>query len=61
MTASHFHRSGVIRREIIQVGFSGFLGLGMTGLLARRAWADRSRVGKHQHYGPIGRAGEATR
>ena len=46
MTASHFHRSGVIRREILQVGFSGFLGLGMTGLLAGRAWAERAGGGK---------------
>jgi len=44
MTPSHIHRSGVIRREILQVGFSGFLGLGMTGLLAGRARAERTAV-----------------
>lgn len=45
MTASHFHRSGVVRREILQVGFSGFLGLGMAGLLTGRARAEGATVG----------------
>ncbi len=33
----HRHRRGVVRREFLQVGFSGFLGLGLPGLLAARA------------------------
>lgn len=35
----HHHDFGVVRREFLQVGFSGFLGLGLPGLLAGRARA----------------------
>ncbi|MBX6314558.1 MAG: DUF1501 domain-containing protein [Isosphaeraceae bacterium] len=35
----HRHPYGVIRREFLQVGFSGLLGLGLPGLLAGRAAA----------------------
>src|SRR5690348_16839936 len=31
---NHSHAAGVIRREFLQVGFSGFVGLGLTDLLA---------------------------
>ena len=34
---SHRHDSGLVRREFLQVGFSGFLGASLTGLLAGRA------------------------
>ncbi len=37
--ASHLHRFGIARREFLQVGFSGFLGLGLPGLLAARGEA----------------------
>lgn len=35
----HRHATGIVRREFLQVGFSGFLGLGTAGLLAGRAAA----------------------
>ena len=35
----HRHAHGIVRREFLQVGFSGFLGLGLPGLLASRASA----------------------
>jgi uncharacterized protein (DUF1501 family) len=35
----HKHNRGMIRREFLQVGFSGFLGLGMPALLTRPALA----------------------
>ncbi len=34
---SHSHPFGIVRREFLQVGFSGFLGLGLPALLAGRA------------------------
>src|SRR4051794_23242811 len=37
MNPTHRHPFGVIRREFLQVGFSGFLGMGLPGLLAGRA------------------------
>jgi hypothetical protein len=39
MAATHRHAHGMVRREFLQVGFSGFLGLGLPGLLAGRASA----------------------
>ena len=39
MAADHRHAYGVVRREFLQVGFSGLLGLGLPGLLAGRAKA----------------------
>jgi hypothetical protein len=42
MTIDHRHPRGIIRREFLQVGFSGFLGLGLPGLLASRARAGQS-------------------
>ena len=41
MEINHGHPSGVVRREFLQVGFSGFLGLGMAELMAGRARAER--------------------
>src|SRR5580704_7712795 len=39
METSHRHSVGVVRREFIQVGFSGLLGLGLPDFLAARARA----------------------
>jgi uncharacterized protein (DUF1501 family) len=39
MADTHRHAHGIVRREFLQVGFSGFLGLGLPGLLAARASA----------------------
>src|SRR4051794_28622475 len=33
-TSPHRHPFGIVRREFLQVGFSGFLGMGLPGLLA---------------------------
>ena len=35
----HRHTTGLTRREVLQVGYSGLLGVGLAGLLARRARA----------------------
>jgi hypothetical protein len=43
MEMSHRHSVGVIRREFIQVGFSGLLGLGLPDVLAARARAASQR------------------
>ncbi len=37
MTHLFAHPTGILRREFLQVGFSGFLGLGLNGLLAGRS------------------------
>ena len=39
MHASHRHSVGFARREFIQVGFSGLLGLGLSDLLAAQTRA----------------------
>src|ERR1700761_3183367 len=39
MIASRPQATGIVRREFLQVGFSGFLGMGLQGLLAGRALA----------------------
>jgi hypothetical protein len=39
MPLNHTHAFGMVRREFLQVGFSGFLGLGLPGLLAGRVQA----------------------
>lgn len=36
---SHRHEIGVTRRELLQVGYSGLLGIGLPGLLARQSTA----------------------
>ena len=41
MATTHRHAHGIVRREFLQVGFSGLLGLGLPGLLAGRASAGR--------------------
>lgn len=42
-TASHRHRTGMTRREALQVGYSGLLGLGMASLTARAEPARRPK------------------
>lgn len=37
----HRHEFGLVRREFLQVGFSGFLSLGLPGLLAQQARASK--------------------
>jgi hypothetical protein len=39
MTSAHRHAIGVVRREFLQVGFSGFVGLGLSGLMRAQASA----------------------
>ena len=39
MIPGHRHAIGVVRREFLQVGFSGFLGMGLSSLVAGRAQA----------------------
>jgi hypothetical protein len=46
---AHQHRIGITRREVLQVGYTGLLGFGLSSLLGQRAAAaaaDRSRRGK---------------
>ncbi|MDG3004793.1 DUF1501 domain-containing protein [Paludisphaera mucosa] len=40
MTAGHTHTRGFVRREVLQVGFSGFLGMSLPQVLSARALAD---------------------
>jgi hypothetical protein len=42
----HRHTTGLTRREILQVGYSGLLGVGLAGLLARQARADSAPLGE---------------
>jgi Protein of unknown function (DUF1501) len=44
MTSIQNHPSGVLRREFLQVGFSAYLGLGLTGVLARQGGAGEGRL-----------------
>ena len=39
MNTLHRHATGVVRREFLQVGFSGYLGMSLAGLLGRQATA----------------------
>ncbi len=41
----HRHTIGLTRREVLQVGYSGLLGVGLAGLLARKAGAAASPSG----------------
>src|SRR5258707_12532116 len=41
----HRHTTGLTRREVLQVGYSGLLGVGLTGLLARQARAESAADG----------------
>ena len=43
---NHRHDSGMVRREFLQVGFSGFLGASLAGLLSARAKAQPAGSGK---------------
>lgn len=45
MRYGHHHAHGIVRREFLQVGFSGFVGLGLPALLAKRA-AARETAGR---------------
>src|SRR6516164_5900928 len=45
MDRTHRHRIGIIRREFIQVGFSGLLGIGLTDFLASRVAASPQKNG----------------
>jgi hypothetical protein len=45
MSSSHRHPAGIVRREFIQVGFSGLVGLGLSDLLATRSRGGESRAG----------------
>jgi len=40
MTQFHHHATGLTRREVLQVGYSGLIGLGLPSLLASRAKAE---------------------
>jgi hypothetical protein len=44
MTSPHRHAIGVVRREFLQVGFSGLLGMGLPALLAGRARAGAAKT-----------------
>ena len=39
MSSDHIHPAGILRREFLQVGFSGLMGLGLPGLAAGRSIA----------------------
>jgi Protein of unknown function (DUF1501) len=39
MTTPHRHAAGIVRREFMQVGFSGFLGMSLAGVLEKQAMA----------------------
>src|SRR4051794_39542271 len=45
MSAHHNHSFGIVRREFLQVGFSGFLGMGLPGLMAGRARGEEAGGG----------------
>ena len=55
MTPAHRHTTGIVRREFLQVGFSGFLGLGLPGLLAGRG--DRPPSERPARAGEVGDPG----
>lgn len=44
-TTPHLHRVGMHRRELLQVGFTGLLGLGMSDVLAARAASATTTTG----------------
>jgi uncharacterized protein (DUF1501 family) len=45
--AGHFHRIGITRREVLQVGYSGLVGMGLPSLLAAQSHAaSTARRGK---------------
>src|SRR5258708_1811725 len=44
MISTHRHAFGMVRREFLQVGFSGFLGMSASALLAGRASAASSEA-----------------
>ena len=44
--ANHRHTIGINRREFLQVGYSGLLGVGLSSLLEQRAAATQSTGGR---------------
>ncbi len=46
LSLGHRHHDGIVRREFLQVGFSGLLGIGLPGLMAARAAADGQQRGE---------------
>src|SRR5262245_45692695 len=49
MKRSHRHAAGFVRREFIQVGFSGLLGLSLSDLFARGALAGGGVLGRRSN------------
>jgi len=52
MEPTHRHDAGFVRREFIQVGFSGLLGLGLPDWLASRAVESRAGTGDRDRTAP---------
>ncbi|WP_240911468.1 DUF1501 domain-containing protein [Paludisphaera soli] len=54
MEPSHTHTRGFVRREVLQVGFSGFLGMSLPQVFAARGLADQAAraAGKRPGAGP---------
>src|SRR5919109_1450974 len=44
---SHRHSIGITRRELLQVGYSGLLGIGLPALLTQRVNAAKAERAKH--------------
>ena len=47
LVPGHRHSIGITRRELLQVGYSGLLGIGLPALLTRRANAAKAERPKH--------------
>jgi hypothetical protein len=52
MEPTHRHHAGILRREFIQVGFSGLLGLGLSDWLGARAGVLRAATGSRSRPAP---------
>ena len=44
LASGHRHQRGLTRREVLQVGYSGLLGMGLSSFLAQQAAASRVRI-----------------
>jgi uncharacterized protein (DUF1501 family) len=51
-TRSHSHTIGITRRELLQVGYSGLLGIGLPALLAGRTAAEANRADRKAKKSP---------
>ena len=51
MQTTHRHPIGIVRREFLQVGFSGLLGLGLPELLGLRGRAEAAPRRRHDSRG----------